>query len=87
MTRERVLVPVAGRAERNYWSDLWSYRELYAILAWRDLVVRYKHTVIGPPFELVCPLPTIVIFTFIFSNVAKMPSESGAPCPTMVYLS
>ena len=68
-TSERLLVLGAGRADRNYWSDLWSYRELFAILAWRDLVVRYKHTVIGAPFAVVCTLLTIV--SLRFSNVAR----------------
>jgi hypothetical protein len=44
---ERVVVLEAGRTERNYWQDLWHYRELFAILAWRDVSVRYKQTVIG----------------------------------------
>ena len=44
---ERVLVLEPGRAERHYWRDIWAYRELFAILAWRDVAVRYKQTVIG----------------------------------------
>ena len=45
--KERLLILEPGRAERNYWADLWAYRELFAILAWRDVAVRYKQTVIG----------------------------------------
>jgi len=44
---EPVLVLEPGRADRNYWTDLWRYRELFLILAWRDLSVRYKQTVIA----------------------------------------
>jgi lipopolysaccharide transport system permease protein len=53
---ERVLILEPGRAERNYWSDLWHYRELFAILAWRDISVRYKQTVIGVAWAIVRPL-------------------------------
>jgi lipopolysaccharide transport system permease protein len=82
---ERVIVLEAGRAERNYWRDLWSYRELFAILAWRDLAVRYKQTVIGAVWAVIRPLLTMVIFTVIFGFVAKLPSEGSAPYPIMVY--
>ena len=81
----RLLILEPGRAERNYWSDLWAYRELFAILAWRDLAVRYKQTVIGVAWALIRPLLTMVIFTVIFSRVAKLPSDGGAPYPVMVF--
>ena len=82
---ERVIVLEPGRTERNYWRDLWSYRELFAILAWRDLAVRYKQTVIGAAWAVIRPLLTMAIFTVIFSVVAKLPSEGTAPYPVMVY--
>jgi lipopolysaccharide transport system permease protein len=82
---ERVLVLEAGRAERTYWRDLWQYRELFVILAWRDLAVRYKQTVIGAAWAVIRPLLTMIIFTVIFSVVAKLPSEGSAPYPIMVY--
>jgi lipopolysaccharide transport system permease protein len=74
-----------GRAERNYWSDLWHYRELFAILAWRDVAVRYKQTVIGVAWALVRPFATMVVFTIIFGRLAKLPSEGTAPYPIMVF--
>src|SRR5258706_10475106 len=80
----RVLILEAGRTERNYWSDLWHYRELFAILAWRDVAVRYKQTVIGVAWAIVRPFITMVIFTIVFSRLAGLPSESGAPYPVMV---
>ena len=52
-----VLVLEPGRAERHYWRDLWAYRELFAILAWRDVAVRYKQTVIGVAWAVVRPVP------------------------------
>jgi len=60
-----------GRAERNYWKDLWRYRELFYILSWRDIKVRYKQTVIGVVWSVLRPLLTMIIFTFIFGQVAK----------------
>src|SRR6516225_4699464 len=82
---ERVLVLEAGRAERHYWLDLWTYRELFAILAWRDLAVRYKQTVIGAAWAVVRPFLTVLIFTFIFGRLAKMPTEGHTPYPVLVF--
>lgn len=81
----RVLVLEAGRAERHYWRDLWAYRELFAILAWRDLAVRYKQTVIGVAWAVIRPLLTMVIFTILFGRLANLPSEGSAPYPVMVF--
>ena len=82
---ERVLVLEAGRAERHYWRDLWDYRELFLILAWRDVAVRYKQTVIGVAWAVIRPFLTMVIFTVVFSRIAKLPSEGAAPYPLMVF--
>ena len=82
---ERVLVLEAGRAERHYWLDLWTYRELFAILAWRDLAVRYKQTVIGAAWALIRPFLTVLIFTVIFGRLAKMPTEGHTPYPVLVF--
>ena len=79
------LVLAPGRAERHYWRDLWAYRELFAILAWRDVAVRYKQTVIGVAWAVVRPFLTMVVFTVIFGRLAKFPSEGGAPYPVMVF--
>jgi lipopolysaccharide transport system permease protein len=81
---ERVLVLGPGRLARNYWSDLWHYRELFAILAWRDVAVRYKQTVIGVLWAVLRPLLTMVIFTVVFGRIANLPSEGAAPYPLMV---
>jgi len=74
-----------GLLERNYWRDLWRYRELFYVLAWRDLAVRYKQTVIGTAWAVIRPLLTMVVFTIIFGRIAKLPSEGGAPYPLMVF--
>jgi lipopolysaccharide transport system permease protein len=82
--QERVLVLEAGRTERNYWSDLWAYRELFAILAWRDVAVQYKQTVIGAAWAIVRPLLTMIIFTVVFGQLAKLPTEGSTPYPVLV---
>lgn len=78
------LVIEAGRAEQRYWQDLWRYRELFYFLAWRDILVRYKQTVIGIIWALIRPLLTMVVFTVVFGKLAKLPSE-GAPYPILVF--
>lgn len=81
----RLLVLEAGRAERNYWSDLWHYRELFAILAWRDIAVRYKQTAIGIAWAIIRPLLTMIVFTVVFGRLAKLPSAGGVPYPVLVF--
>ena len=78
------LVIEAGRTERHYWRDLWRYRELFFFLAWRDILVRYKQTVIGILWALGRPLLTMLVFTLVFSKLAKLPS-GGAPYPILVF--
>jgi len=79
------IVIEAGRTERHYWRDLWRYRELLQVLAWRDIAVRYKQTVIGTAWALVRPILTMVVFTLVFSKLARLPSEGAAPYALMVY--
>jgi lipopolysaccharide transport system permease protein len=78
------LIIEAGRTERHYWRDLWRYRELFYFLAWRDILVRYKQTVIGFAWALIRPFLTMVVFVFVFSKLAKLPSE-GVPYPILVF--
>ncbi|MBL8330547.1 MAG: ABC transporter permease [Rubrivivax sp.] len=78
------LVLEAGRAERHYWADLWRYRELFAILAWRDVAVQYKQTVIGAAWAVVRPALTMIIFTVVFGRVAGLPTEGNVPYPLLV---
>lgn len=82
--QSRTLVIEAGRASRQYWADLWHYRELFAVLAWRDIAVRYKQTVIGVAWAVIRPLLTMLIFTVIFGRMAGLPSEGNAPYMLMV---
>ena len=68
------LVIEAGRPEARYWRDLWSYRGLIFFFAWRDIVVRYKQTLLGVAWVLLRPLATIVILTVVFGKLAALPS-------------
>jgi lipopolysaccharide transport system permease protein len=77
------LVIEAGKSEGQYWRDLWRYRELFHFLAWRDLLVRYKQTVVGVAWSLIRPLLTMMILTFVFSRLGKM-SSGGAPYSLLV---
>lgn len=74
-----------GRSFHNYWSDLWRYRELFYILAWREVAVRYKQTVAGVAWAVVQPLMSMVIMSLIFGKVAGLPSDGHAPYPLMVF--
>ncbi len=81
---QQELIIEAGRTEGQYWKDIWHYRELFYFLAWRDILVRYKQTVIGIAWSLIRPLLTMVVFTIIFGKLAKLPSE-GVPYPILVF--
>lgn len=78
------LIIEPGRGISHYWRDLWQYRELFYFLAWRDLLVRYKQTAIGIAWSILRPFLTMVVFTIVFSKLAKLPSE-GVPYPVLVY--
>jgi lipopolysaccharide transport system permease protein len=82
---QHTLIIEPGLAEKHYWRDLWRYRELFLVLAWRDVAVRYKQTVIGLAWALIQPLATMVVFTVIFGKVANLPAEGAAPYALMVY--
>src|SRR5262245_1909054 len=74
-----------GRRERHYWLELWRYRELFQVLALRDLSVRYNQTSIGVAWALIRPLLTMVVFTVIFGRIAGLPSEGSTPYALMVF--
>lgn len=84
MTEMNETIIEAGRTDRQYWKDLWNYRELFFFLAWRDILVRYKQTVIGIAWSVIRPLITMIVFTIVFGKLAKLPSE-GVPYPILVF--
>lgn len=77
-------VIVAGKSAQAYWADLWRYRELFGFLAWRDISVRYKQTAIGAAWAILRPLLTLVVFTVVFSVIARLPSPVGVPYAVLV---
>jgi lipopolysaccharide transport system permease protein len=84
MTAKSTIIIEAGRTEKQYWQDIWKYRELFYFLAWRDILVRYKQTFIGVAWALIRPFLTMVVFTIVFGSIAKLPSQ-GVPYPILVF--
>jgi lipopolysaccharide transport system permease protein len=78
------LIIEPGRTEKNYWRDLWRYRELFYFLAWRDILIRYKQTTIGVAWAVIRPFLTMIVFTFVFGRLAKLPS-GNVPYPILVF--
>lgn len=74
----------AGHAERNYWRDIWQYRELFYFLAWRDILVRYKQTTLGIAWALLQPFLTMIVFSVVFGRIAKLP-HGETPYPIVVF--
>ena len=79
---EVILEP--GHVDRKYWRDLWRYRELFQVLAWRDVAIRYKQTAIGVAWAVIRPVLTVLVFTVVFGRIAKLPSN-GVPYPLLVF--
>jgi lipopolysaccharide transport system permease protein len=82
---EDELIIEPGKTEKNYWLDLWRFRELFYILSWRDIKVRYKQTVIGAAWGVIRPLLTMLVFTFVFGRIAGLAQKSGPPYPVIVF--
>ncbi|HET9843457.1 MAG TPA: ABC transporter permease [Gammaproteobacteria bacterium] len=74
----------AGKVDKNYWRDLWRYRGLFYFLAWRDILVRYKQTLIGVTWALIQPLLMMIVFSVVFGKLANFPSY-GVPYPILVF--
>ncbi len=85
MSHPHTLIIEPGLAEKHYWSDLWRYRELFLVLARRDVSVRYKQTVIGLAWALIQPLATMLVFTVIFGKFAKLETDGAVPYALLVY--
>ncbi len=80
-----VLIIEAGRSARQYWHDIWRYRELFYVLAWRDMMIRYKQTAVGVLWAFLQPFIPAVVTTIIFSKIANLPSIPGIPYFLMVF--
>lgn len=83
VTKPRLVIE-AGHTEKQYWRDLWQYRELFYFLSWRDILVRYKQTAIGIAWALIRPFLTMIVFTVLFSNLANLPTQGTTPYPILV---
>jgi lipopolysaccharide transport system permease protein len=84
--KQTEIIIEAGKSNRRYFKDLWNFRGLFYFLAWRDILVRYKQTVIGVAWALIRPLMTALVFTFVFGKLANLPSEGAAPYAIMVFV-
>lgn len=76
----------AQKSRQQYWKDLWAYRELFYFLSWRDILVRYKQTVIGIAWSVIRPFLTMIVFTIVFSKVAKLPTDGAVPYAILVFV-
>ncbi len=85
MKDNQLVIIEPGRTSKNYIKDLWVFRELFIILSWRDVKVRYKQTTLGILWVILRPFLTMVIFTLVFEKIAGMKSEGSAPYSIMVF--
>ena len=85
MVDDTITILEAGKSEKNYWRDLWRYRELFYVLAQRDISVRYKQTVIGVLWAVLRPFLTMLVFTIVFGRMAKLSTEGNAPYALLVF--
>ena len=84
-TDDKLIVIEPGKTAKNYWKDLWRFRELFYILSWRDIKVRYKQTTIGAAWAIIRPLLTMIVFAFIFGKVAGLAEASSTPYVIVVF--
>ncbi len=85
LEEDNVLIIEPGRVEKNYFRDIWNYRELFFFLSWRDILIRYKQTVIGVAWSVLRPFLTMIVFTIVFEKLAKLPPPAGVPYPILIF--
>lgn len=83
MSHQEVIIEPRKRPG-TFLRELWEYRDLFYFLAWRDILVRYKQTMIGIAWSVIRPLLTMIVLTVVFGRIAKLPSD-GAPYPILVF--
>ena len=83
--QDYTLIIEQGRTEKNYYKDLWRYRELFYILSWRDVKVKYKQATLGVLWAILRPLLTMIIFTYVFGRIAGLKTDGNAPYAIMVF--
>src|SRR5450830_591112 len=84
MSSQQVIVISNGMTSKGYWQDFWRHREMLLFLAWRDILVRYKQTLVGASWVIIRPLLTMLVFTLVFGRIAKLPSND-VPYPLLVF--
>lgn len=84
MSSPRLIVIANGSRDKSYWKDLWRHREMLFFLAWRDILVRYKQTIVGVSWVVIRPFLTMMVFTVVFGRIANLPSN-GLPYPLLVF--
>jgi lipopolysaccharide transport system permease protein len=83
-TADTVRIEAPGRWRRPDLGELWAYRELLYFLAWRDIKVRYKQTVLGASWSIIQPVAVMILFSLVFGRLARLPSE-GIPYPLFAF--
>lgn len=79
------LIIKPNRHKKDYIKDIYRYRDLLLILTWRDILVRYKQTIMGIAWAFIRPLLTMAIFTILFGKIAKLENDTGAPYAIVVF--
>ncbi|SHH68432.1 ABC transporter permease [Clostridium grantii] len=79
-----IMLITSNSSKKQKIKELWKYKEVLYFLSWKDIIVRYKQTVLGIMWAILQPVFTMIVMSFIFGNLAKMPSE-GIPYPILVY--
>jgi lipopolysaccharide transport system permease protein len=83
---EEFIIAPPKRFTSVNWRELWRYRDLFVVFAWREIAVRYKQTVLGVLWAIFQPMAMMVIFTFIFNRMAKIESGDGSPYPIFLFV-
>ena len=88
MTKKKIFTTIidAKRLEQQYWKNLLLYKELFYFLSWKDVLIRYKQTVMGVGWSIIRPFLTMIVFTIVFSKLAKLPSDGTVPYEIMVFV-
>ena len=79
------IIITSKKNKKDKIKELIKYRGLITFLSWKDIIVRYKQTVLGILWAMIQPVVSMVVMTFVFGGVAQMPSEDGVPYAIMVY--
>ncbi len=86
MSRTEFVIAPPKRWLSINWQELWRYRDLFLVLAWRDIAVRYKQTALGIVWAIFQPFITMIVFTFIFNRMASIGSGDNTPYPVFLYV-